>query len=250
MTRTIRSSATPLALALAAVIVVAAPFTATPAGAQTDPQAPSIGDVSYALGHDLGREIAAGLALDDVTPDLQQLVLGFSDGLENKHSTLTRKQIDRTLITFNRIVQERKNQQRLATDPVFKALYEENLRKSNQFLERFAEKDGAKSLDSGIDYLVINQGAGDSPTKSDTVVATFRALLIDGYEIASGTRVQVDIDAIEQGFQQVLTSMKVGDRWYAAIPPDLAFAGVGRAPDIGPNEAIVVDVTLHEIVDE
>ena len=31
------------------------------------------------------------------------------------------------------------------------------------------------------------------------------------------------------------------------LRPELAFGGVGREPDIGPNEAIVVDVELHTI---
>jgi FKBP-type peptidyl-prolyl cis-trans isomerase FklB len=41
--------------------------------------------------------------------------------------------------------------------------------------------------------------------------------------------------------------MKQGDRWYVAIPASLAFGAAGHAPNVGPNEALVVDVELVEV---
>ena len=207
-------------------------------------RAPSIAEASYALGHDLGREIAAGLAQDRVEPDLDKLVEGFGDGLRGRYPSLSADQIRAVLVAFNTEIQERKTQQRLQADPVFKALVQENARKSEQFLVRFAEKAGAKKLDGGIAYLVIGEGKGASPTRDDTVVATFRALLTDGLEIASGTNVALRVDSVVEGAQEVLTSMHVGDHWYVAIPPALAFGEIGRPPEIGPNEVVVADIQL------
>ena len=31
-------------------------------------------------------------------------------------------------------------------------------------------------------------------------------------------------------------------------PPDLAFGALGRDPDVGPNETIIIDVELHEVL--
>lgn len=208
---------------------------------------PSIQDVSYALGHDLGREIAAGLAQDNVQPDLDRLVAGFSDGLRDQYPSMSAAQIRSALVAFNTVIQQRKTQERLATDPVFKALAQENARKSREFMKRFEQKPGAKTLDGGIAYLVISEGSGATPTEKDTVVATFRALLTDGVEIASGTNVAIPVDSVTVGAQKVLTSMKVGDHWYVAIPPDMAFGEIGRPPDIGPNEVMVGDIQLIDI---
>lgn len=237
-----------LALGMAGLVCLGGVLVAVSGRADAQPAAgapaPSMQDVSYALGHDLGREIAAGLAEDKVEPDLGKLVEGFGDGLRNAYPTLSAQEIRRVLVAFNTKVQERKTRQRLQTDPVFKALAEENLRKSKQFMERFGQKQGAKTLDGGIAYLVMDEGKGASPTRDDTVVVTFRALLTDGVEIASGTNVAVPVKSVVEGAQRVLTSMHVGDHWYVAIPPDLAFGEIGRPPDIGPNEVIVADIQL------
>jgi len=49
------------------------------------------------------------------------------------------------------------------------------------------------------------------------------------------------------GAQAVLRKMRVGDRWYVAIPPEQAFGSRGLQPNIGPNEAVIVDVEVLEV---
>lgn len=236
------------ATALAALTLLGAGIASAQQGAGAADGAPSIGDVSYAIGHDLGRDIASGLELDAINADIDRLAKGFADGLAGAYPELSQREIDRTLVAFNRVVSERQNAERLRVDPVYRALSDENARKSALFLQRFDEKEGAKSLDGGIRYLVMDSGSGASPTRADSVVVTFRALLIDGLEIASGTNVPIEVSSVQEGFQRVLTSMKAGDRWYVAVPPEMAFGAVGRDPDIGPNEAIVVDVALVRVI--
>ena len=50
------------------------------------------------------------------------------------------------------------------------------------------------------------------------------------------------------GSQEALQLMNVGARWKVAMPPELAYGMAGNPPAIGPNESILIDVMLHEIV--
>ena len=42
--------------------------------------------------------------------------------------------------------------------------------------------------------------------------------------------------------------MKVGDKWMLYIPPDMAYGERGRPGAIGPNEVLVFEVQLLDII--
>ncbi len=58
---------------------------------------------------------------------------------------------------------------------------------------------------------------------------------------------EIRVSTMLPGGRSVVERMRVGDRWNVAIPPDQAFGIGGRTPDIGPNETLLIDVTLLEI---
>ena len=45
-----------------------------------------------------------------------------------------------------------------------------------------------------------------------------------------------------------LQKMKVGSKWMLYIPPELAYGENGSPPKIGPNEVLVFEVELLEIL--
>lgn len=263
-------------IALAAVSGLALAFLSTPAQSQTAPgggggigtgapltvpprTGPRAGEASepvrlpdraaYAIGHRLGLDAREGLERDEVKCSREAVLRGFSDALLTGASAMTPAEMEDALIALQREVGERQAQQRLANDPVFKAVADENLKRSRQFLDRFSKKEGAKSLDGGVFYLPIKSGSGQLAKSTDTVVITYQIKLTTGEEIASAVDQPVRIASVPQGSQTVLTRMKPGDRWLVAIPPELAFGVAGRAPAVGPNETIVADVEfirLHE----
>ena len=52
--------------------------------------------------------------------------------------------------------------------------------KGEAFLAETAKKDGVKTLPSGLMYLVLKEGTGKQPTKTDSVVVHYKGTLIDG----------------------------------------------------------------------
>ncbi len=239
MPRVTRSNA--LAFSLGAVAVLGASALLGAGQAETR-EKPDLR--SYAIGHDLGTSTIDRLQLDGVTHDRDALLQGFRDALEGRESVYQPAELAASLAVLQREVSTRLATQRLEEDPVFRALAEDNLRKSTAFMEKFAADEGSKPLAGGVYVKARSEGAGRSPKPEDTIRVSFQARLIDGTLIGDEFEMTARLDGMIQGAQTVLSKMKIGDRWIVAIPPEQAFGIGGRLPDIGPNQAILADVTL------
>lgn len=135
----------------------------------------------------------------------------------------------------------------MASDPVFRALAEANLSKSRTFQEEFGQKTGVTTLSTGIQYEVVVGGSGGWVAPDGTVVVTFKGKLLDGYVFGEAEQKEIRVSTMLPGGRDIVKRMRVGDRWNVAIPPDQAFGIGGRTPDIGPNETLLIDVTLLAI---
>ena len=187
------------------------------------------------------------LRIDGVTADQDSLVLGFEDAIRANQPAFDQTAMTAALMVVEREVSSRLAEQRLQSDPVFKALADENARKSAEFVRRFSEYENAQTLPGGIFYRVRASGSGQSPKPEDTVRLRFEARLLDGSLIGSTEPTTARIDGMIEGARTVLTRMRPGDRWMVVIPPEQAFGVGGRLPDIGPNQAIIAEVTLEGV---
>jgi len=130
-------------------------------------------------------------------------------------------------------------------------LGEKKKQASEDFLAKNKQDPAVVTFDSGVQYKVIKQGTGKSPLKTDTVVVHYRGTLIDGKEFDSsikrGQPSSFPVGGVIKGWQEVLQNMKVGAKWHAFIPSDLAYGARGAGADIGPNEALIFEIELLEI---
>src|SRR5205085_5270885 len=113
-----------------------------------------------------------------------------------------------------------------------------------EFLEKFAQRPTVQKLPGGILYEVVRAGSGEQVRESPAVSVTYQTYLASGELVNRGDNARVVVDQLVAGAQQVLPNMKVGDRWYVAVPPELAFGAGGLAPRVGPNEVIIADVEI------
>ena len=203
--------------------------------------------ISYGIGYYLGQEIAAGLERDRVDANPNDLITGFSEGLRDQEPAMSRDQIEAVLAALDVDMRDKSVTQLLAGNAAFKKLHDENLARSRVFHEAFGARDGVITLPSGLQYEVLEAGAGASPGPADTVVINIRVSNIDGTEIARWDAAEVQVHKMVDAGAQVLPLMKAGARWRTAIPPDLAYGAEGKPPAIGPNETIRADVELLEI---
>jgi FKBP-type peptidyl-prolyl cis-trans isomerase FklB len=104
---------------------------------------------------------------------------------------------------------------------------------------------------SGIQYRIIDEGDGARPGMESTVKVHYRGSKLNGLEFdssfARGVPEQFAVNSVLKGWQEVLPLMKTGATWQIFVPPELAFGARGNPP-VGPNEALIFDLKLVEIV--
>ena len=198
------------------------------------------GKLSYAVGWDIGADIARRSTEFDV----ESLIAAIRDVVAEKEPKVTPEEM-RTLLTA---LQEKVRAEQVEQ---FRVLSEKNQADSEAFLQANKSKTGIVALPSGVQYRVIEEGDGKRPGLESKVTVHYRGSKLDGREFdssfARGTPEEFTVNAVLKGWQEVLPLMKAGSTWQIFVPPELAFGARGNPP-VGPNEALMFDLKLVEIL--
>jgi FKBP-type peptidyl-prolyl cis-trans isomerase FklB len=206
----------------------------------------STSDVSYFIGYDFGTGLTSqGFSDKDI--DVKELVAGISEALAKKKIRLNDDQIQSCVGTLTALVQKKQVEAQQQMLELAKA----NLEKAKKYLEENKKKDGVQTTQSGLQYKILKSGTGDQPKFTDMVVAHYEGKTIEGTIFDSSIQrnepAKFQLQKVVKGFSEALQRMKVGDKWIVTIPPDLAYGEAGR-PGIAPNEALIFELELLEIV--
>lgn len=202
---------------------------------------------SYAIGFEAGRSLARSLKADGVDPDRAALLAGLADGFDGTPGRLSEADMKRILTDLQRRVAEVKAQETYKNDPVFRAQADANAARAKALLDERAAAAGAKKTAGGVVYQVIKAGDGQPAGDAGLATVSFHASTPGGAPIAHGSEVEVNLAELLPGARELLAAMRPGERVRAVVPPAAAFGLAGRDPDVGPNEAILVEVELHAL---
>lgn len=123
--------------------------------------------------------------------------------------------------------------------------------KSQKFLESNKTKEGVKTTATGLQYQVLSQGAGKSPTTTDRVTVHYTGKLIDGTvfdsSIQRGQPATFRVNQVIPGWTEALQLMKEGDKWTLFIPYSLGYGERGSPPQIPPFSTLVFEVELMKV---
>lgn len=127
----------------------------------------------------------------------------------------------------------------------------ENKAKGKAFLDKNKTVAGVVSLPSGVQYTIIKEGVGEKPTLEDRVKVHYAGTTIDGAEFDSsikrGEPATFGLTQVIKGWTEILQLMPTGSKWKVVIPEDSAYGQQGP-PAIGPNQTLVFEIELLEIV--
>lgn len=116
------------------------------------------------------------------------------------------------------------------------------------FLADNAKKDGVKTTASGLQYLVLKSGTGETPKATDRVKVHYHGTLIDGTvfdsSVQRGEPITFPVTGVIPGWVEALQMMKVGDKWKLFIPAKLAYGEQSPTPAIPPNSVLIFEVEL------
>jgi|GEM_PF-272323 len=220
----------------------AAPEAETPAvEAEKKEDTEKMAKISYAIGYFNGASFKQQSI--DVTTD--DFVRGMKDGLSGATPASSEDEMRALLQSFGQEMRTKMMEK-------MRVQGEENKKKGEEFLKANAAKEGVKTTASGLQYKVITEGTGLMPTANDIVKVHYKGMLIDGKEFDSsyttGEPVEFPVGGVIPGWTEALQLMKVGSKYELFIPADLAYGLSGRMPVIGPNEALIFEVELLDIV--
>ena len=120
------------------------------------------------------------------------------------------------------------------------------------FLARNRTVPGVITTSSGLQYQVLRQGSGPRPRASERVRVNYEGRLLDGTVFDSsyqrGQSTEFALTQVIVGWTEGLTLMPVGAKYRFWIPAPLGYGENGSPPNIGPNEVLVFDVELQDIL--
>lgn len=191
--------------------------------------------VSYALGYQNGMFLSRE-GINEL--EMNNYNAGINAGLSSEDGLLTQDQIRTVTSSYLNELTEMRSQ--------------ENLEAGQAFLAENLNEEGVQETESGLQYKVIEEGDGASPTAQSTVRVHYEGTLLDGEVFDSsydrGQPAEFPLNRVIPGWTEGVQLMKEGATYEFYIPAELAYGS--RAPQgspIGPNETLIFKVELLEV---
>ena len=124
-----------------------------------------------------------------------------------------------------------------------------------QFLAKNSKAKNVIQSENGLQYRIVERGLGE-PFGIDGLAAKeilihYRGTLPDGREFSAsneGVPAKITIDETIPGFRQALEEMPKGAQWVIFIPSALAYRDQRHSNMIGPNQMLIFELTLVDVL--
>ena len=223
-----------------AIVVIAALFSCKNQGKEVKYLETELDSVSYAVGLTMSSQLKNGF--EEVKHDI--LIQAIRNGLDSANLLLETKDIQKTLQTYFQKKQEEKKISESAKYEVYK-------KQGLTFLDANKSKEGVKTTESGLQYIVLKQGKGKKPKTTDRVKVHYHGTTIDGTvfdsSVDKGVPSEFGVTQVIKGWTEGLQLMKVGSKYKFFIPQELAYGQNPRPGIIKPYMALIFEVELLDI---
>lgn len=126
--------------------------------------------------------------------------------------------------------------------------------KEEIFLAANAANPGIITTESGLQYLVIEEGEGPKPAEDDTVKVHYEGALIDGSVFDSSYNQdepeEISLEMVIPGWAEGIQLMNVGSKYRIFIPSYLAYGERGAGQIIPPYSTLIFTIDLLDIIKE
>ena len=203
-------------------------------------KSPQKDQLGYSYGYLMGKGNTE--TLKDL--NIETFVLGLEDAIKGKPATLSDEQMAAVLNQYKKRLEAKQLVE-------FQEQAEKNAQEGKKFLAENAKKPDIITTKSGLQYQVLQQGAGKSPKLTSTVKVNYEGRLIDGTvfdsSIARNHPVEFKLNQVISGWTEGVQTMKEGGKSRFFVPSNLAYGDVGAGDAIGPNSTLIFDIELLEV---
>jgi len=197
--------------------------------------------VGYLVGTDVGRSLVA--IKDEL--ELPVLVQAVRTALAKGTPLLAETELNAVRQAFSQRMQSKLQARAAAAAGVNRA-------EGTTFLAGNKAVKGVFTTGSGLQYMVLRQGAGARPKATDTVRVNYQGTTLDGKVFDSsydrGQPAEFALNQVIAGWTEGVAMMPVGGKFRFWIPSELAYGPKGAGEMIGPNAALIFDVELLDIL--
>lgn len=203
-----------------------------------------IDKTSYAVG------VAMTQSLKGAELNLDALCQGVRDQLGGQKLALPEAEIGTILQAFSMKMRQIQQEQQAKQMETNKVEAVKNKEIGAAFLAENAKKEGVKTTESGLQYLITEQGSGKKPSATDTVKVHYKGTFIDGKEFDSSFKrnapATFPLNGVIKGWTEGLQLLNEGGKATLYVPGDLAYGDNGR-PGIAPGSLLIFEVELLEV---
>lgn len=197
--------------------------------------------ISYSIGINIGN----GLKRQNVEVEYETLLQGIRDTMSGGETLISEEEVRSTLLAFQRELKAKQAEMRQRKG-------DENLAKGKAFLASNKNREDVQTTSSGLQYKILEEGSGTSPSPNDTVSVHYTGTLLDGTEFDSshkrGQPAEFRVNGVIKGWTEALQMMKEGGKWKIWVPSDLAYKERGSpGGNIGPNATLAFEIELLEV---
>ena len=192
---------------------------------------------SYALGADLGEN----LKRQQIEIDYDIFLAGLIDGMETEMIRFDQKQRREIMASLQKNIRDKA---KLEGDT--------NLKIADEFLEKNKKSNSeVKETPTGLQYRILQEGTGSSPSSTDKVRVHYVGKLLDGTvfdsSVERGEPSEFGLNQVIRGWTEGLQLMKQGAKYEFFIHPKIAYGSRPR-PKIPGNSLLIFEVELLDIL--
>ena len=109
--------------------------------------------------------------------------------------------------------------------------------------------DELEATGSGLRYKLLEPGAGDPPSATDTVTVRYAGWTLDGklFDASYPGTASFPLNRVVRGWTEGVQLLRPGGTVILVLPPELAYGSRGAPPRIGPNATLVFRVELVSV---
>ena len=209
--------------------------------------------LSYSFGYFSAQQIVKDSILMD-TLQMDAYLRGLITAMNEDSTVLSEEVMTAKIQAFVKVIQEqmRNQPEQPQGQQDMKQSQSGGLGEAGEaFLAENKTKEGVIEIENGIQYKIINEGSGASPSLADQITIHYHGTTIDGKvfdsSVERGTPATFPLGGLIPGWQKVLPLMKEGSKWEIFLPYQEAYGERGAGRDIPPYSALIFEIELIKV---